>query len=61
MFWAFKLGFAVEILAYFDLATFGLFLEKFGDFFSNLLVTLEETNPSNIRQHLYQHLQKLSA
>jgi hypothetical protein len=40
MFWAFKLSFVVDILAFFKLATFGAFFEKFGDFFSNLLVTL---------------------
>ncbi len=45
MFWTFKLSFVVDILAFFDLVTFGgefkqNFFEKFGDFFSNLLVTL---------------------
>jgi hypothetical protein len=40
MFWVFKLSFAVDILGFFDLATFGLFVEKFGNFFSNHLVTL---------------------
>jgi hypothetical protein len=34
MFWVFKLSFVVDILAsFFDLATFGLFFEKFGNFF----------------------------
>jgi hypothetical protein len=40
MFWTFKLSLVVDILAFFDLATFGQFFEKFGNFFSNLLVTL---------------------
>jgi hypothetical protein len=39
MFWALKLGFVVDILAFFDLATFGAIFEKFGGFF-NLQVTL---------------------
>jgi len=33
MFWVFKLSFVVDILAFFDLATFWLFFKKFGDFF----------------------------
>jgi hypothetical protein len=40
MFWVFKLSFVVDILAFFDLATFGLFFENFGNVFSNRLVTL---------------------
>jgi len=32
MFWAFKFSFVVYILAFFDLATLGLFFEKFGNF-----------------------------
>jgi hypothetical protein len=38
MFWVFKLSFVVDILAFFDLATFGRFFENFG--FFNHLVTL---------------------
>jgi hypothetical protein len=38
MFWAFKLGFVVDNFFYLQL--FGLFFEKLGAFFSNLLVTL---------------------
>jgi hypothetical protein len=37
IFWAFKLSFVVDIFA---LETFGLLFQKLGDFFSNLLVTL---------------------
>jgi hypothetical protein len=33
MFWAFKLSFVAEILAFFDLANFWAIFEKFGDFF----------------------------
>jgi hypothetical protein len=33
MFWVFKLGFVVDILAFFDLATFGAIFEKLGKFF----------------------------
>ncbi len=33
MFWAFKLSFVVDILAFFDLATFWAIFEKFGYFF----------------------------
>ncbi len=40
MFWIFKLSFVVDILAFFDLATFWAILWKFWHFFSNLLVTL---------------------
>ncbi len=40
MFWAFKLSFVADILTFFNLVTFGLFFEKIGKFFSNLLVTL---------------------
>jgi hypothetical protein len=43
MFWAFKLSFVVDILVFFDLATFWAIFEKFGKFFSNLLVTLLAT------------------
>jgi hypothetical protein len=44
MFWVFKLSFAVDILAFFDLVTFwGYSLKKFGKFFSNRLVTLTMT------------------
>ncbi len=41
MFLVFKLSFVVDILAFFDLATFGPFFEKFGEFFSIRLVTLK--------------------
>jgi hypothetical protein len=40
MFWVFQLSFVVDILAFFTRQLFGLFFEKFGDFFSNHLVTL---------------------
>jgi len=43
MFWVFKLSFAVDILAFFGLATFGPIFEKLGNFFSNCLDTLEQT------------------
>jgi hypothetical protein len=33
MFWAFKLGFVVNIFAFFDLATFWAIFEKLGEFF----------------------------
>ncbi len=35
MFWAFKLGFVVDILAFFDLATFGAIFEKYFGFFKS--------------------------
>jgi hypothetical protein len=40
MFWGFELSFVIDILASFDLETFGAIFEKLGEFFSNLLVTL---------------------
>jgi len=43
MFWAFKLSFVVDILAFLTWQLFGYFLKKFkifGEFYSNLLVTL---------------------
>ncbi len=40
MFWAFKLSLIVDTLAFFDLATFYTIFEKFGEFFTDLLVTL---------------------
>jgi hypothetical protein len=40
MFWAFKLSFVVDILAFFEWRLFRLLFQKLGDFFSNLLVTL---------------------
>jgi hypothetical protein len=40
MFWAFKLSFAVDTLAFFDLATVRAIFGNFGNFFTNLLVTL---------------------
>jgi hypothetical protein len=41
MFWVFKLSFVVDILAFFDLATFlGYSLKNLADFFSYHLVTL---------------------
>jgi hypothetical protein len=43
VFWVFKLSFAVDILTFLTLQLFGLFFEKFGDFFSNYLVTLESS------------------
>ncbi len=42
MFWAFKLRFVADILAFFDLATFWAILWKIWLFFLNLLVTLME-------------------
>jgi len=41
MFWAFKLSFVVDILAFFGLATFWPIFEKFSNIFSNHLVTLQ--------------------
>jgi hypothetical protein len=40
MFWVFKLSFVVDILAFFDLATFWAILEEIWHFFSYHLVTL---------------------
>jgi hypothetical protein len=40
MFWAFKLDFVIDILAFFDLATFWAIFGKIWLFFSYLLVTL---------------------
>ncbi len=42
MFWTFKLSFVVDILAFFDLATFWAILWKIWLFVSNLLVALSE-------------------
>jgi hypothetical protein len=43
MFSTFKLSFVVYIMAFFDLATFWAILQKIGQFFSNLLVTLHQS------------------
>jgi hypothetical protein len=43
MFWAFKLSIVVDILAFLAWRHFRLLLEKLGEFFSNLLVTLKAT------------------
>jgi len=43
MFWAFKLSFVVDILAFFGLKTVWATFEKLGNFFSNLKVTLLTT------------------
>ncbi len=40
MFWVFKLSFVVDILAFLTWQLFGLFFKKFGEFFSDHLVTL---------------------
>jgi hypothetical protein len=40
IFWAFKLSFVVDNLAFLGCRLFGLLFEKLGEFFSNLLVTL---------------------
>jgi hypothetical protein len=42
MFWDFKLSFVVDILAFLTWQLFGLLFEKYGDFFSNRLVTLSQ-------------------
>jgi hypothetical protein len=43
MFLVFKMSFVVDIFAFFDLATFELFLKKFGNFFSyHLLTSIKE-------------------
>jgi hypothetical protein len=43
MFLVFKMSFVVDILAFFDLATFWALFKKFGNFFSYHLVTLLPT------------------
>jgi len=40
--WVFKLSFVVDILAFLTWQLFGLLFEKYGDFFSNRLVTLSQ-------------------
>jgi hypothetical protein len=56
MFWAFKMSFGVDILAFFDLATFwAVFLKNLATFFSNLLVTLVGAKPKSIIK-MYQNL-----
>jgi hypothetical protein len=47
MFWAFKSSIVVNILAFFALETFGLFLQKLGEFFSDLQATLLNHNLLN--------------
>jgi hypothetical protein len=47
MFWVFKLSFAVDILAFFGLATFGPIFKKLGNFFSNCLVTLKPSQQAS--------------
>jgi len=53
MFWTFKLSFVVDILAFFDLATFWAILWKKWQFFFNLLVTLSALLADS---HLYPSL-----
>jgi hypothetical protein len=42
----YKLSFIVDILAFFDMATFWAILQKIWQFFSNLLVTLLASYPA---------------
>jgi hypothetical protein len=44
MFWVFKLSFVVDILAFLNWHFFWLFFKKFGEFFSDHLVTLQTMN-----------------